>query len=104
MNNIKVVKSKNDFTGKYICKHCGNIIFKELEQYQLYKNKDDETDKKELFAFFIEPIKTCPKCKHKNFAISIISGKLITTIQDNIVTFNKKTKSLKKDIIYKVYI
>lgn len=59
------VNNKSNLKEKVVCKNCNNIIFRDLEQYNVYTDTLDK-EQQNIYAIFIKKFK-CPKCKSAEF-------------------------------------
>ena len=64
-NNIITTIDNANLKEKVVCKNCNNIIFRDLEQYNIYTDILNK-EKQDIYAVFIKKFK-CSKCKSIEF-------------------------------------
>ena len=57
--------SLENLKEKVVCKKCGKIAYRELEQYNIYTDTLNK-EQKNLYAIFVKKFK-CPKCKSTEY-------------------------------------
>lgn len=75
INDISIDNNTN-LKEKVVCKNCNNIIFRDLEQYNVYTdilNKEQQN----IYAVFVKKFK-CSKCKSAEFNSYICDMSLLS--------------------------
>ena len=82
----------NNLVEEVTCKKCGNVVYREVEQYKIYTENIKE-DVKNLYAVFIKKFE-CPSCGEKNKITSRLVEKNEET--QNIIKFDTVIEKAKK--------
>lgn len=64
---MKYIMDNNEqnLKEKIVCKKCGNIVYRDLEKYEIYSDVIDK-EEKYLYAIYVKKFK-CPKCKSTEY-------------------------------------
>jgi len=94
----KEIKNNNVslFKEKVVCKNCNNVIFRDLEQYNIYTDTLDK-EQKNIYAIFVKEFK-CPKCNSTEFNSSICDMSLLADQKPEIINIDLKPKRTRKKI------